>query len=147
MTDTDMLYMASLEKRNEELEAKVAELEGKHWNECRQIAHYDDELKDLREENKVLMQECDRLIKEKGKLLKKSEQIAEYKRLLKAAVEGFKFLGAWMDEYGECTLDCSDCPLHKPSYYCRGWNKQAEALALIGEDTNVPASKDGDTNG
>jgi hypothetical protein len=26
MTDTDMLYMASLEKRNEELEAKVAEL-------------------------------------------------------------------------------------------------------------------------
>lgn len=49
MTDTDMLYMASLEKRNEELEAKVAELEGKHWNECRQIAHYDDERKKIRE--------------------------------------------------------------------------------------------------
>ena len=45
MTDTDMLYMASLEKRNSELEAKVAELEDKHWNECRQMAHYDDELK------------------------------------------------------------------------------------------------------
>ena len=45
MTDTDMLYMASLEKRNSELEAKVAELEDKHWNECRQIAHYDDELR------------------------------------------------------------------------------------------------------
>lgn len=45
MTDTDMLYMASLEKRNEELEAKVAELEDKHWNECGQIAHYDDELR------------------------------------------------------------------------------------------------------
>ena len=45
MSDTDMLYMASLEKRNSELEAKVAELEDKHWNECRQIAHYDDELK------------------------------------------------------------------------------------------------------
>jgi hypothetical protein len=45
MTDTDMLYMASLEKRNEELEAKVAELEGKHWNECGQIAHFDDELR------------------------------------------------------------------------------------------------------
>lgn len=49
MTDTDMLYMASLEKRNEELEAKVAELEGKHWNECRQIAHYDDELRKANE--------------------------------------------------------------------------------------------------
>lgn len=45
MSDTDMLYMASLEKRNSELEAKVAELEDKHWNECRQIAHYDDELR------------------------------------------------------------------------------------------------------
>ncbi len=71
MTDTDMLYMASLEKRNAELEARVAELEEKHWNECRQIAHYSDELKDLQEENRVLMQECDRLIKEKGELLSK----------------------------------------------------------------------------
>lgn len=49
MTDTDMLYMASLEKRNAELEAKVAELEGKHWNECGQIAHYDDELGQAKE--------------------------------------------------------------------------------------------------
>ena len=45
MSDTDMLYMASLEKRNAELEARIAELEDKHWNECRQIAHYEDELK------------------------------------------------------------------------------------------------------
>lgn len=64
-------------------------------------------------------------------------ELCKAKRLLKAAIEGFEFLGAWMDKYGECTLDCSDCPLHKPSYYCRGWNKQAEALALIGEDANV----------
>lgn len=49
MTDTDMLYMASLEKRNAELEARVAELEEKHWNECRQIAHYDDERKKIKE--------------------------------------------------------------------------------------------------
>lgn len=33
MTDTDMLYMASLEKRNEELGIRIAELEGKHHNE------------------------------------------------------------------------------------------------------------------
>lgn len=52
MSDTDMLYMASLQKRladieaeNTELKAHVAELEDKHWNECRQIAHYEDELK------------------------------------------------------------------------------------------------------
>ena len=45
MTDTDMLYMATLEKRNEELETCMAELEDKHWNECGQIAHYSDELR------------------------------------------------------------------------------------------------------
>lgn len=49
MTDTDMLYMASLEKRNAELEARVAELEEKHWNECAQIAHYSDELRKANE--------------------------------------------------------------------------------------------------
>lgn len=37
----------------------------------RQLADWLTELKDLREENKVLMQECDRLIKEKGELLSK----------------------------------------------------------------------------
>ena len=37
----------------------------------RQLAEWLTELKDLREENKVLMQECDRLIKEKGGLLSK----------------------------------------------------------------------------
>ena len=44
MTDTDMLYMASLEKRNEELEVRISVLEGKHHNECGQIAQYSDEL-------------------------------------------------------------------------------------------------------
>ena len=72
-------------------------------------------------------------------------ELCEAKRLLKAAVEGFKFLGAWMDEHGDCTLDCSECPLHRAGINCRCWNKRDEALALIGEDTNVPASKD-DTN-
>ncbi|MBQ6250192.1 hypothetical protein [Ruminococcus sp.] len=45
MTDTDMLHMAALEKRCEELETRNAELEAKHWDECRQIAHYEDELR------------------------------------------------------------------------------------------------------
>lgn len=48
MTDTDMLYMASLEKHNAELEARIADLEDKHHNECGQIAHYSDELKEAK---------------------------------------------------------------------------------------------------
>lgn len=47
MTDTDMLYMSAQAKRIEELEA----------------------------ENKVLMSEADRLIKEKGQLLKVNEDM------------------------------------------------------------------------
>lgn len=116
MTDTDMLYMASLEKRNSELEAKVAELEEKHWNECGQIAHYSDELRKAKE-------------------------------LLKAAVEDLRWLTKWhdpcelcglMDENGECPadldkgIDCDD--IYK-------WQHEIEALALIGEDTNVPATE------
>lgn len=50
--------------------------EGKEYNrECaeehRQLIEWLKELKDLREVNKVLISECDRLIKEKGELLKK----------------------------------------------------------------------------
>ena len=41
--------------------------------EHRQLAEWLRELKDLREENKVLISECDRLIKEKGELLRRAE--------------------------------------------------------------------------
>ena len=39
----------------------------------RQLAEWLKELKELREENKVLISECDRLIKEKGELLRRTE--------------------------------------------------------------------------
>lgn len=42
MTDTDMLYVAGLE-------ARIQELEEKHHNECGQIAHYSDENAKLKE--------------------------------------------------------------------------------------------------
>lgn len=45
MTDTDMLYVAALEKENAALKQRIAELEEKHFGECAQIAHYDDELR------------------------------------------------------------------------------------------------------
>ncbi|MBO5384519.1 MAG: hypothetical protein J6A30_09490 [Ruminococcus sp.] len=92
----------------------------------RQLAEWLRELKDLREENKVLIRECDRLIKEKGELLKKSEQIAEYKRLLKVAVEDINY---YVDCYeAHCDECCCDHDNH-----CH-WKHEAEALALIGEE-------------
>ena len=59
MTDTDMLYVASLQKRNEELEARVAELEEKHFSECAQIAHYSDELAKAKELLKAAVEGLD----------------------------------------------------------------------------------------
>lgn len=68
------------------------------------IHQFEKELKDLREENKVLISECDRLIKEKGELLSKvsggdvlricqlEEQLEKAKELLKAAMEDMKIL-------------------------------------------------------
>lgn len=70
----------------------------------RQLAEWLRELKDLREENKVLTSECDRLIKEKGELLSKvsgsdvlricqlEEQLEKAKRLLKAAMGDMEIL-------------------------------------------------------
>ena len=49
MTDTDMLYMAGLQKQ----------------------------LDDTHEENRVLMKEADRLIKEKGKLMAQNEELKQ----------------------------------------------------------------------
>lgn len=113
----------------------------KYATDCRecaadhkQLAEWLTELKDLREENKVLTSECDRLIKEKGKLLKKSEQIAKYKSLLKAAVEGYSFIGHITKDYScPSFTSCSACPMDEGKQ-CKRWEHEAEALKLIGED-------------
>lgn len=122
MTDTDILYMAALEKRletaeaeNTELKARVAELEDNHWNECGQIAQYSDELRKAKE-------------------------------LLKAAVEDFKVIGKVLDADCDILINCEECPLQSGHYNCRSWNHQDEALALIGKGTNVPAREESEDN-
>ena len=72
-------------------------------------------------------------------------ELKEAKRLLKAAVEDFKVIGKALDADCDILINCEECPLQSGHYNCRSWNHQDEALALIGEDTNVPASAD-DTN-
>lgn len=125
MTDTDMLYMASLEKRladteaeNAALKQRISELESKHHNECAQIAHYDDELRKAKE-------------------------------LLKAAVEDIQDMLYQVDSVTVCThcihttaicYGGSDCE-HEAK-----WTHLSEALALIGEDINVTGREDGDKN-
>lgn len=84
-----------------------------------------------------VLDSCEQLISEKS----------GYKRLLKAAVEDLSCGG----ENNKCTKSCKTCTYNSiKGYGCRyfgeyHWRYAAEALALIGEDTNVPASAD-DTN-
>lgn len=120
------------------------------------IHQLEKELKDLREENKVLISECDRLIKEKGELLSKvsdgdvlricqlEEQLEKAKRLLKIAVpiinNSFPEVGScWgCANYDEANDECKGGAFAQCSEVCK-WEHTDEALALIGED--------GDTNG
>lgn len=40
--------MCDLYEENQRLKARIKELEDKHYNECAQIAHYDNELKEAK---------------------------------------------------------------------------------------------------
>lgn len=65
----------------------------------------------------------------RAKVESANRQIAEYKRLLKAAVEGF-------DNCADRCI-CDDCDSRCPFYNfgcVSGWKHRDEALALIGED-------------
>lgn len=94
-----------------------------------------DKLEDL---NKELRSEADRVLRENAELREKQEsadcQIAEYKRLLKAAVEGYSFIGHITKDYTcPSATSCSACPMDEGKQ-CRIWEHADEALALIGED-------------
>ena len=64
---------------------------------------------------------------------------AEAVKLLKAAVEGYSFIGHITKNYAcPAAISCSACPMDEEKQ-CRIWEHADEALALIKED--------GDTNG
>ena len=58
------------------------------------------------------------------------DDVAEYKRLLKLAVEDFTKMSY---RIFDCDL-CDDCPLSGAREHCRKWRYYDEALALIEED-------------
>ena len=93
----------------------------------RQFADWLTELKDLREENKVLTSECDRLIKEKGELLSKVSggnvlKICQLEEQIKD----------WKEEYAN---------LNKISYGFYKELKEAKELLKLTIDTNYSLHK------
>lgn len=133
----NLIYLSGFEVNSSQLIVVKFYDNGKFQEFCPYPEEGLTKLKDLREENKVLTQECDRLIKEKGELLKKSEHIAEYKRLLNAAVEDVEVLAKAFVEDEPCgsfTL-CSECPLcAREGCSCKVWRYKTEALKLIGDE-------------
>ena len=123
----------------------------------RQFAKWLTELKELREENKVLTSECDRLIKEKGELLSKvsggdvlricqlEEQLKhwkeEYANLNKISYDFYKelkeakrLLKSAIDEWNlVCEWgNCGEyCGWFKNGKCTQEWSGKAEALKLI----------------
>lgn len=121
------------------------------------IHQLEKELKDLREENKVLISECDRLIKEKGELLSKvsggdvlricqlEEQLEKAKELLKAAVEDIHELlcdkknldgngqSCNICSYIEWCPCCKECTIRED---LRNWRYIDEALKLLEDEPN-----------
>lgn len=97
------------------------------------IHQLEKELKDLREENKVLMQECDRLNKLKEKavldICRREARLREAKRLLKSAIDEWNLVCEW----GNCGEYCG---WFKNGKCTQEWSGKAEALKLIGEDVN-----------
>ena len=113
-----------------------------------QLAEWLTELKDLREENKVLTSECDRLIKEKGELLSKvsggdvlricqlEEQLDKAKELLGLAVSDINYTLTNVDECTKC-LYCDaktgDCSSTERCYDVCKWKYADEVMKLMRE--------------
>ena len=149
--DEAIKHCLEVAEQNDTQADKWQEEGGEEWGkttacrECaaehRQLAEWLTELKDLREENKVLTRDCLRLIKSNDKLRKKLKQIAEYKRLLKMAVEDLNATVAevynggvicecckWKSQIGECC-----CPNDGGCDVAYRWRYADEAQKLLND--------------
>lgn len=104
--------------------ARIAELEEKHFVECTIISQYDDELRRAKE------------------LLK-----AANKDIFDMLTERFGTLCEFCKWYNKSDAECASPRNGSGSWCCEygGWQREGEALALIGEDINVPTTAT-DTN-
>ena len=133
-------YELLAENNHNAYEKLTAETNSSRCAECaiehRQLAEWLTDYKELKNSIGAAkfsnMKEALELIREyKAENIAQKKLIAEYKRLLKAAVEDINY-------YVDCyEAHCDECCCNQNNH-CH-WKHEAEALALIGED--------GDTNG
>lgn len=114
----------------------------------RQVAEWLTELKDLREENKVLTSECDSLIKENDELLSKvsggdvlricqlEEQLGKAKELLRLAVSDINYTLTNVDECTKCLYcdtETGECSSTERCYDVCKWKYADEVMKLMEE--------------
>ncbi len=88
--------------------------------------------------NESVTQNCRECAADHRQLAEWLTELKEARRLLKWAVEGFRKLGASLNDDGECDGDCLYCPINNHGN-CLKWEYESEALALIGEDGDTDA--------
>ncbi|MBP5379126.1 MAG: hypothetical protein J6Y64_06265 [Ruminococcus sp.] len=103
---------------------ELQELREKHWDECRQIAHYDNDLKEV--------------IKLTGTTIETALENLDAKDMIRVlatylydAIDGFRALGKYLDDHCKIDLDCDKCPLQNGGN-CRSWKHTKAVLKLIG---------------
>ena len=147
--DEAIKHCLEVAEQNDAQAEKWREEGGEEWGkttacrECaadhRQLAEWLTELKELRNSLGAVklsnMKEACELIRDyKAENITQKKLIAEYKRLLKAAVDGYRFIGYITKDYAcPSATSCSACPMDEGKQ-CRIWEHADEALALIGED-------------
>lgn len=84
-------------------------------------------------EDNGIIEACRECAEDHRQLAEWLTELKEAKRLLKWAVEGFRKLGASLNDDGECDGDCLYCPINNHGN-CLKWEYEDEVLKLIGED-------------
>ena len=107
-----------------ESQEELQELREKHWDECRQIAHYDNDLKEV-------IKLTGTTIETALENLDAKDLIRELAKYLYEAVDGFRALGKYLDDHCKIDLDCEKCPLQNGGN-CRSWKHTKAVLKLIG---------------
>ena len=138
----NLIYLSGFEVNSSQLIVIKFYDDGKFQEFCPYPEEGLTELKDLREENKVLTRDCLRLIKSNDKLRKKVGVIAKCKRLLKAAVEDMSVTVAevyngglicecckWKSQIGECC-----CPNDGGCDVAYRWRYADEAKKLSNDE-------------
>ena len=103
---------------------ELQQLREKHWDECRQIAHYDNDLKEV-------IKLTGTTIETALENLDAKDLIRELATYLYEAIDGFRALGKYLDDHCKIDLDCEKCPLQNGGN-CRSWKHTKAVLKLIG---------------